>query len=44
MEIIFFTFLGLLMVFMLYVGTHMHTPMFWEEGGLIDKIKDKFGL
>ena len=32
------------MVSMLYVGTHMNTPMFWEDGGFIDKIKDKLGL
>lgn len=44
METLFFTFLGLMMVSMLYVGTHMNTPMFWEEDGLIDKIKDKLGL
>ena len=29
---------------MIYIGLHMHKPMFWEDGGFIDKIKDKFGL
>ena len=36
-----FAFLG---AGMIYIGLHLHRPMFWEDGGFIDKIKDKFGL
>jgi len=31
------------MMSMVYVGTHMNKPMFWEDEGFIDKLKDKLG-
>jgi len=44
METIFFIFLGFMMVSMLYVGLHMNKPMFWEDEGFIDKLREKLGL
>lgn len=41
---IFLTFIITMMIVLTYVGMHMNKPMFWEDGGLIDRLKDKLGL
>lgn len=43
-ETIFLTFLITMMIVLTYVGMHMNKPMFWEDGGFIDRLKDKLGL
>jgi hypothetical protein len=43
-ETIFLTVLITTMIVLTYVGMHMNKPMFWEDGGLIDRLKDKLGL
>ena len=40
-ELIFAIFLSVFMITLLYVGLHLNKPMFWEEGGFLDKLKTK---